>query len=143
MQFKIFFSDCSEFVSDFECTNKDVSSYSLRDSSRSFPSGKLPISRDYLKVKLKFITEFLFNRSRFDLLICLAVPYLVPAVPNTEAPVAVYCPVSASSSNDLVLCLQYQPNHGQPPPLVRCSWRRIAGPGFRHLYVLCSVEQLL
>lgn len=28
-----------EFIADYECTNKNASSYSLRDSSRSFPSG--------------------------------------------------------------------------------------------------------
>ncbi|CRK90725.1 CLUMA_CG004418, isoform C [Clunio marinus] len=33
-----------EFVADFKCTNEEVSLYSLRDSSRSFPSGHASIS---------------------------------------------------------------------------------------------------
>ncbi|KAL7031438.1 hypothetical protein ACKWTF_007014 [Chironomus riparius] len=33
-----------DFITDYECTNKNISSYSLRDVSRSFPSGHASIS---------------------------------------------------------------------------------------------------
>lgn len=53
---KMFLKFHSEFVADYACTNKAVSSYKLRDSSRSFPSGKMKLKN--LKFKLFSIENF-------------------------------------------------------------------------------------
>ena len=102
----LFFVFFREFITDFECTNHKVSSYALRDSSRSFPSGKTFHAIDF---QISYRTTKLFCiRSRFNIDVHGALSYLVPAMSNTKAPINVFRSFPAESFDDLGLFMQYQ-----------------------------------
>jgi hypothetical protein len=131
------------FVTDYKCTNREgISDYGLRESSRSFPSGKFISHKENLNFWLSNSPN-LTRRSCMYYRLHFALSHMVSSMSTAKAAIAFLCPVFAMFFDAVDLLCLYISYHRSSSSHFRCHRRFHNGPRFCILHMPYIIKQLL